>query len=70
MIILKDNELYVNCSCGTKFVAMEGDFKWNAFNNKGYVNCPTCDETHYIICTELGSEKPEIKGEKIDNENT
>ena len=34
MIILKDKDLYVNCSCGTKFVAMEGDFQMNMFNNK------------------------------------
>ena len=67
MIILKDNDLYVNCSCGTKFVAMEGDFKLNVFNNKAYVNCPRCDETCYVMCAELEIEKPEIKGEKCEN---
>ena len=67
MIKLSEKDLYVNCSCGTKFVAMEGDFKLNIFNKKPFVICPDCDETYYVIFTELESEKPEIKGEKCEN---
>ena len=69
MIILKDKDLYINCACGAKFIAMEGDFKLNAFNHKVFVNCPSCDETYYVIFTDLETEKPEIKGEKIENES-
>ena len=68
MIILNDKSLYVACSCGTKFVAMEGDFKLNTFNRKIFTNCPTCDDTYYVLFTELETEKPEIKGEKIEND--
>jgi hypothetical protein len=67
MIILKEKDLYINCSCGTKFVAMDGDFQMNMLNQKAFVNCPHCDETYYVIFTELESEKPEIKGEKCEN---
>lgn len=67
MIILKDKDLYVSCSCGTKFVAMEGDFKINMFNHKMFTNCPTCDEAFYVVFTELETEKPEIKGEKCED---
>lgn len=69
MIILNEKDLYVNCECGTKFVAMEGDFKLNAFNRKIFTNCPKCDEAYYVIFTELETEKPEIKGEKIEDES-
>lgn len=70
MIILKDKDLYVNCSCGTKFVAMEGDFQLNIFNKQPFVICPDCGETYYIEFTEIEAKKPEIEGEKIENENT
>lgn len=69
MIILKDKDLYVDCSCGTKFIAMDGDFKLNPLTQKLFTNCPTCDETYYVIFSELDVEKPEIKGEKIENES-
>jgi hypothetical protein len=68
MIILKDRDLYVNCSCGTKFVAMEGDFQMNMFNNKIFTLCPSCGDAYYVVFTELETEKPEIKGEKIEND--
>lgn len=69
MIILKDKDLYINCVCGTKFIAMEGDFALNTFIQKLFVSCPTCACTHYVVFSELETEKPEIEGEKIENES-
>lgn len=67
MIMINDKDLYVNCSCGTKFVAMEGDFKINPFTQQIYANCPICDETYYVLFTDLDIVKPEIKGEKCED---